>query len=209
MSQERGIVHTVNFRGEAAQRMYFDPVANTTCWHRNKPAKTVRNNRNLQICPKKWQQTVYEFLGSQSITENLYFLNVSSLREHLYALWYEYKHNALQSYDQTEPVYEVNNEQWHRSLRRLDALVDTYGFENYSNDISFAFKTLGVIPGTPNNYMYWTIGQKTAKAKQDCDVWDAFQAIILPKLSVPHLTKDPNTPHTYYLGFDMIVDLNT
>ena len=30
------------------------------------------------------------------------------------------------------------------NLRRLDALVETYGFGNYSIDIAFAFKTLGV-----------------------------------------------------------------
>jgi len=203
MSQERGVVHKVIFRGQEADRVYFDPVANTTCWHRIKPSKTVRNNRNLQIFPKKWQSVIYEFLGGDSMDENLYFLDVSSLRTHLYDLWYEYKHNAFQSYDQEDPLYEVNEETWERNLRRLDALVEMYGFGNYSIDIAFAFKTLGVKPGSKNKYMYWTIGQKTAKAQQDCDVWDAFQAIILPKLSVPILTKFDGVGANYILGFEI------
>ena len=200
MSQERGVVHKVIFRGRAAERVYFDPVANTTCWHRIKPSKTVRNNRNLQIFPKKWQSVIYDFLGGESMDENLYFLDVSSLRTHLYDLWYEYKHNAFQSYDQADPLYEVNEETWERNLRRLDALVETYGFGNYSIDIAFAFKTLGVKPGSANKYMYWTIGKKTAKAQQDCDVWDAFQAIILPKLSVPYITRGRDQKE-FVLGF--------
>ena len=201
MSQERGVVHKVIFRGRAAERVYFDPVANTTCWHRIKPSKTVRNNRNLQIFPKKWQSVIYDFLGGESMDENLYFLDVSSLRTHLYDLWYEYKHNAFQSYDQADPLYEVNEETWERNLRRLDALVETYGFGNYSIDIPFAFKTLGVRPGSANKYMYWTIGKKTAKAQQDCDVWDAFQAIILPKISIPQLTKIEGQDREFVLGF--------
>ena len=203
MTQERGVLHAINFRGKPTVRMYFDPVANTTCWHRIKPSITVRNNRNLQICPKKWQGVVYDFLGLDSIDQNIYWLNVGNLRQHLYALWFEYKENFFQSYDQLDMLYEVNEEQWQRSLRRLDALVDTYAFGNYSNDINFAFKTLGVIPGSANKYMYWTIGQKTAKAEQDCACWDAFQAIILPKLSVPHLTKCPMKANTFYLGFEL------
>ena len=202
MDQERGVVHIINFRGKSSERMYFDPVANTTCWHRNKLSKTVRNNRNLQICPKKFQETMYEFLGKQEIDKNLYMLNVSNLREHLYSLWHEYKHNPFQSYDQTDMNYEVTENQWKRSLRRLDALVDTHAYGNYANDIFFALKSLGVKPGSANNYMYWTIGQRTAKSKQDTACWDAFQAIILPKISVPHLTKDSTLPHTYYLGFE-------
>ena len=203
MSQERGIVHTVNYRGEKSERMYFDPVANTTCWHRIKLSKTVRNNRNLQIFPKKWQSVIYEFLGKQTMDDNIYFLDVASLRTHIYELWHEYKHNAIQTYDQTDPMYEVNEEQWKRNLRRLDALVDTYGFGNYSLNISLAFKTLGVKPGSKNKYMYWTIGQKTSKARQDCDVWDAYQAIILPKISVPHLTKLSSDEQHFILGFEM------
>jgi hypothetical protein len=200
MSQARGTVHSIIYRGKKAERVFFDPVANTTCWHRNKPSKTVRNNRNLQIFPKKWQSVIYDFLGGDSIDNNIYFLDVGSLRAHLYELWHEYKHNSYQNYDQTDPMYEVNEDQWSRSLRRLDALVDKYGFGNYSNNLSFAFKTLGVKQGSKNKYMYWTIGQKTAKARQDCDVWDAFQAIILPGLSVPHLTKNLENGN-FILGF--------
>jgi hypothetical protein len=203
MSQERGVIHNVNFRGQPAERIYLDPVANTTCWHRIKPAKTVRNNRNLQICPKKWQEVTYQFLGGTSIDDNMYLLNVDNLRIHLYALWHEYKNNHIQSYDHSDEEYEVTEEQWEKNRRRLDALVDTYAFGNYSNDVSFAFKTLGVIPGSVNNYMYWTIGKKTAKAEQDCDTWDAFQSIILPKLSVPHMTKHLHEPKIYYLGFSL------
>jgi hypothetical protein len=200
MSQTRGVVHSISYRGEKAERVYFDPVANTTCWHRNKPSKTVRNNRNLQIFPKKWQSIIYDFLGGKSMDDNIYFLDVASLRTHLYELWHEYKHNTFQNYDQSDAVYEVNENQWSRSLRRLDSLVENYGFGNYSLNISFAFKTLGVKPGSKNKYMYWTIGQKTSKSNQDCDVWDAFQAIILPKISVPHLTKKI-ADGTYILGF--------
>lgn len=207
MSQERGVIHNINFRGLPAERIYLDPVANTTCWHRIKPAKTVRNNRNLQICPKKWQQVIYQFLGKDSINGNIYVLNVGNLRTHLYALWREYKCNQIQEYDQSDENYEVTEEQWEKNRRRLDALVDTYAFGNYSNDVSFAFKTLGVIPGSANKYLYWTIGQKTAKAKQDCDTWDAFQSIILPKLSVPHITKHPHDPEIYYVGFSLKDDL--
>ena len=121
MSRERGIVHPVIFRGQEAECVFFDPVANTTCWHRIKPSKTVRNNRNLQIFLKKWQSVIYDFLEGESMDENLYFLDVNSLRTHLYDLWYEYKHNAFQSYDQADPLYEVNEETWERNLRRLDA----------------------------------------------------------------------------------------
>lgn len=207
MSQERGVIHRIQFRGHLAERIYLDPVANTTCWHRIKASKTVRNNRNLQISPKKWQEFIYDFLGGDSINENLYLLNVDNLRIHLYSLWHEYKGNHIHVYDQSDFDYEVSEEQWERNRRRLDALVDTYGFGNYSNDVSFAFKTLGVIPGSANKYMYWTIGKKTAKAEQDCDTWDAFQSIILPKISVPHMTKDPHNPNTYYLGFSLRADL--
>ena len=202
MSQSRGEVHSIVYRGKKVERVYFDPVANTTCWHRIKPAKTVRNNRNLQIFPRKWRDLIFEFLGGDSMDDNIYYLDVTTLRAHLYDLWHEYKHNSFQNYDQTDPMYEVNEEQWHRSLRRLDTLVETYGFGNYSLNLSFAFKTLGVKPGTTNNYMYWTIGQKTSKAKQDCDVWDAFQAIILPGLSVPHLTKNLENGN-FFLGFSL------
>ena len=205
MSRERGIVHPVVFRGVPAECVFFDPVANTTCWHRIKPSKTVRNNRNLQIFSKKWQPVIYEFLGGNLMDKNLYFLDVNSLRTHLYDLWYEYKHNAFQSYDQEDPLYEVNEETWARNLRRLDALVETYGFGNYSIDIAFAFKTLGVRPGSKNKYMYWTIGKKTAKAQQDCDVWDAFQAIILPKISVPILVKHPTSQYEFILQFTSIL----
>tara|TARA_B110001452_G_scaffold216120_1_gene187434 strand:- start:28 stop:651 length:624 start_codon:yes stop_codon:yes gene_type:complete len=200
MSQERGVVHSVIYRGKKAERVYFDPVANTTCWHRIKPAKTVRNNRNLQIFPRKWRDVIFEFLGSDSMDDNIYYLDVTSLRAHLYDLWHEYKHNSFQNYDQNDPMYEVNEGQWHRSLRRLDTLVETYGFGNYSLNISFAFKTLGVKPDTTNKYMYWTIGQKTSKSDQDCDVWDAFQCIILPNISVPHLTKSLED-NSFILGF--------
>ena len=200
MSQTRGVVHSIIYRGEKAERVYFDPVANTTCWHRNKPSKTVRNNRNLQIFPKKWQSVIYDFLGGKSIDDNIYFLDVTSLRAHLYELWHEYKHNSSQEYDQNDLMYVVNEDQWSRNLRRLDALVDMYGFGNYSLHISFAFKTLGVVPGSKNKYMYWTIGQKTSKAKQDCDVWDTFQSIILPGLSIPHLTKNL-VNGSFILGF--------
>lgn len=202
MSQERGVVHDVQYRGQSAKRVYFDPVANTTCWHRIKPSKTVRNNRNLQIFPKKWQAVIFDFLGGNSMDENLYFLDVNSLRGHLYELWHEYKHHAHQNYDQDDPLYEVSEETWERNLRRLDALVESYGFGNYSIDIAFALKTLGVQPGSANKYMYWTIGKKTAKAKQDCDVWDAFQSIILPKLSVPYMTKVTGDDNTFYFGFE-------
>ena len=200
MSQERGVVHSVIYRGKKAERVYFDPVANTTCWQRIKPAKTVRNNRNLQIFPRKWRDVIFEFLGSDSMDDNIYYLDVTSLRAHLYDLWHEYKHNSFQNYDQNDPMYEVNEGQWHRSLRRLDTLVETYGFGNYSLNISFAFKTLGVKPDTTNKYMYWTIGQKTSKSDQDCDVWDAFQCIILPNISVPHLTKSLED-NSFILGF--------
>jgi hypothetical protein len=208
MCQERGVVHKVNFRGYEAERVYFDPVANTTCWHRIKMSKTVRNNRNLQIFPKKWRMVMYEFLGGETMDENLYFLDVTSLRTHLYDLWYEYKHNTFQNYYEGDPLYEVNQETWERNLRRLDALVATYGFDNYSIDIAFAFKTLGVKPNSVNKYMYWTIGQRTAKAQQDCDVWDAFQSIILPNLSQPFLTKGRNQGE-FLLGFSMVPNLNS
>ena len=134
--------------------------------------------------------------------ENLYFLDVNSLRGHLYELWHEYKHNAHQNYEEDDPLYEVNEETWERNLRRLDALVESYGFGNYSIDIAFALKTLGVQPGSANKYMYWTIGKKTAKAKQDCDVWDAFQSIILPKLSVPYMTKINGEEGTFFISFE-------
>ena len=42
MGQERGVIHNVIFRGQKPNGCIFDPVANTTCWHRIKPSKTVR-----------------------------------------------------------------------------------------------------------------------------------------------------------------------
>lgn len=202
MSQERGVIHDVIFRGEQSQRIYLDPVANTTCWHRFKPSNTVRNNRNLQISPKKYQSMVYDFLGCSDIENNLYFLDCSQLRTHLYELWHEYKHNAYQNYDHSDSNYLVDEEKWIHNLRRLEFLVQNYAFGDFSLDIQFAFKTLGVSPNSKSKYMYWTIGQKTSKSEQDCDVWDTFQAIILPKISVPYITKTKED-NCYILGFEI------
>jgi hypothetical protein len=204
VTQERGVVHTVNFRGQLTQRIYLDPVANTTCWHRFKHARTVRNNRNLQIFPKKYQSVAYEFLGGNDIENNLYFLDSSQLRAHLYELWHEYKHNSYQNYDQSDSNYLVDEKKWLHNLRRLEVLVQNYAFEDFSLDIPFAFKTLGVLPNSKSKYMYWTIGQKTSKSQQDCDVWDTFQSIILPNISIPYITKNP-IDSSYILGFESIL----
>ena len=201
MSQERGVIHNVFFRGVKSERIYLDPVANTTCWHRFKPSKTVRNNRNLQISPKKYQSTVYDFLGAEEIENNLYFLDCSQLRIHLYELWYEYKHNAYQDYDQSDLNYTVDEQKWRHNQRRLEHLVENYAFGDFSLDIQFAFKTLGVLPNSKSKYMYWTIGQNTSKSEQDCAVWDTFQSIILPKISLPFVTKMKDD-NCYILGFE-------
>ena len=86
-----------------------------------------------------------------------------------------------------------------KNLRRLDALVETYGFGNYSIDIAFAFKTLGVKPGSAK-YMYWTIGKKTRKHNKIVMFGMLFKR--LPKISIPHLTKVRLDDSNFILGFN-------
>ena len=121
--------------------------------------------------------------------ENLYFLDVGSLRTHLYDLSYEYKHNAFQSYDQEDPLYEVNEETWERILRRLDALVETYGFGNYSIDIAFAFKTLGVKPGSATNTCTGPLGRKLRKHNKIVMFGMLFKRSFCPKYQFLTLPK--------------------
>ena len=105
-------------------------------------------------------------------------------------------------YGYSDSNYLVDEEKWIHNLRRLEFLVQNYAFGDFSLDIQFAFKTLGVLPNSKSKYMYWTIGQKTNKSDQDCDVWDTFQSIVLPKISVPYITKGKEN-NCYILGFEI------
>ena len=63
---------------------------------------------------------------------NLYFLDCSQLRTHLYELWYEYKHNAYQNYDHSDSNYVVDEKKWLHNMRRLEFLVQKYAFGDYN-----------------------------------------------------------------------------
>ena len=50
--------------------------------------------------------------------------------------------------------YLVDEKKWLHNLRRLEVLVQNYAFGDFSLDIPFAFKTLGVLPNSKSKYMY-------------------------------------------------------
>lgn len=208
MPQTSGIVSTRMIDGVNREIMYLDRITNAYCIHRDDTATTrvgaSRKNNQLQFTPFANKSNAYSFTDSNNLAMNNYFLDVQSLRDHLHMLRNCYEYHIFQNYYQLDPVYEVDGDKWIENLALLNTLVQTHGGGNW-DPLEMRFITLRLDPAdtgypaiarNPSGGRGGLLTPLRTNPTQDEECWDCFQAIILPKISIPYLVKmDTNEFH--------------